>query len=87
MNPLTSLRNYKSDAKQGTSLLSIICPPSMDIKDLRDLIKHEISTAVNIKGNSNRKSVVSSLNKVKSFVSSLKKIPDTGIAIFSGEYI
>lgn len=80
------MRNYRSDSKQPTSLISLVIPHS-DISNVRDLVRKEAATAINIKGNSNRKSVMAALSKVKTAVFSMKSIPDTGIAIFAGEYI
>lgn len=86
MDALNLMRNYRSENKQPTSLISLVVP-NTDISNVRELIRKETSTASNIKGNSNRKSVLSALTKIKSIFFSMKTIPDTGIAVFSGEYI
>lgn len=80
------VKNYTSDPKENTSLITIISP-KMNVQFLRDLIKQEKTTAENIKNNSNRKSVMIALKNVESAVEDMKKIPDNGIAIFAGRYI
>ncbi len=83
---MDALKNYKASPKEVTSLISIISP-CIDIQQLRDLVKHEMTTAVNIKNNSNRKSVLAALSKVNTTLSTLRRIPDNGIGIFAGQYI
>lgn len=51
---------------------------------LRDLIKHEQTTAVNIKSNVNRKSVQTALVATLSALNTIKSIPPNGVAIFAG---
>ena len=81
------LRNYKPDnSSQTTSLVSIISP-KCDPGLIRRLVKQEQTTAHNIKNNLNRKSVVEALSNIWSKIEGLKAIPDTGIAIYAGQYI
>jgi len=47
-------------------------------------VKNEKTTAVNIKNNSNRKSVLAALRKLESAVKTIRSIPDNGIAIYVG---
>ena len=83
---LELIKNHRSEAKQATSLITIISP-CIPVQQLRDLIKREQTTVCNIKSNSNRKSATCALNRAFSALVGYKHIPETGIAIFSGQYI
>jgi peptide subunit release factor 1 (eRF1) len=81
---LAFIKTYRSDL--STSLVSLIVPP-MTLQPLKDMVKSELSTAGNIKNRQNRQSVMAALTKVHSVVSDMKTIPDTGMAIYAGQYI
>ena len=65
-------------------MISIISPHS-DINNIRNLVKQEKATAVNIKSNTNRKSVVVTLRKLSSTLKAIDTIPENGIALFANE--
>ena len=83
---LEFLKKYKADAKQTTSLISLISPTT-DVQQLRNLIRQEQTTAGNIKSAVNRKSVQIALNNVANKLATIKQIPSEGIAIYAGQYI
>lgn len=84
---LNTLKASKPDnSKQTTSAVSIISPKTT-ISSLREFIKHEQTTASNIKNNTNRKSVLDALTRAYSIASNLNSIPNEGIAIFTSCYI
>lgn len=87
MSTLDFLRNYKPNNSKQTSSLITIISPKISVQQLRDLVKGEQTTAINIKNNTNRKSVQAALSNIWTVVSSLKEIPREGIAIYSGQYI
>lgn len=70
----------------GTSNVTIIAP-KMDVNDLKSFVLSEIATARNIKSAQNRKAVGESLRSMQMKLKSLKEIPDTGIAMYAGQYI
>jgi peptide subunit release factor 1 (eRF1) len=76
-----------AEVEYDTSCITFICPGSMNIIDLKARIKHEITTAVNIKSNNNRKSVIQNLKRVDAYVSAMRAMPKNGIAIFAGSFI
>ena len=80
------IKSQKSDCKKATSLITFISP-CIPVQQLRDMIRREMTTACNIKSNSNRKSVQSALNQAFSAILLYKQLPEQGIAIFTGQYI
>ncbi len=87
MEDLSFLKTYRPDcSKQTTSLVTIISP-HCNIQQLKDMVKHEQSTAKNIRNRMNRQSVSDALTKLSSKLSDMKSVPESGIAMFSGQYI
>lgn len=82
---LQTIREYKPD-HAGTSMISLIIPPSANLSDLRQMMKKEYQTANNIKSNTNRKSVLSALTKLTETLKTLK-MSDSGIALYAEQYI
>jgi hypothetical protein len=81
------LKSCKPDnSKQTTSAVTIISPKCV-LSTLREFIKHEQTTAANIKNNTNRKSVLDALTRAYTIASTLDSIPNEGIAIFTSCYI
>lgn len=74
----------KSDCT--TSCISIITPET-SVSDLRNFVNKEKTTARNIKSNSNRKSVLEGLSKISAYLDSIKNIPSSGIALYTGSLI
>lgn len=69
-----------------TSCISIITPP-MQKADLKTFVIKELATARNIKSNTNRKSVMTGLSKVSTYLDSIRQIPANGLAIFAGSLV
>jgi len=85
---LTYLRDYKPRVYTGaTSMISLIVPPTTNLTDLRQTMKREAQTATNIKSSSNRKSVQTALRCVNEYLKTLKTPPDTGLALFSEQFV
>lgn len=84
---LDFLQNYKSPSGNPTSMISLIIPPDTNIEKLRGRLTHEVATSTNIKDKSNRLSVGVALNKITDYLKSVKNLPDTGIAIYSEQYL
>jgi peptide chain release factor subunit 1 len=88
MEQLKYVQNYKPKVRTGpTSMVSLIIPPGTNIADLRQTMKREGQTASNIKSNTNRKSVQSAISSLTEYLKTMKQLPETGIALFSEQYI
>jgi peptide subunit release factor 1 (eRF1) len=69
-----------------TGLISLYIPFSSNaVNQASALLKHELTTAVNIKSRSNRKSVQRSIQIILNDLST-RVIPNSGIALFAGEW-
>jgi len=87
MEQLRLLQTYKSPFPSATSMVTLIIPPKTQLSDIRQTMRKEAQTASNIKSNTNRKSVLSALTKINECLRPLKSIPQTGLALFSEQYI
>ncbi len=75
------LEQYKGRA---TELISVYIPEGQNIYTVADQLEAEKSTAKNIKSTATRKNVTNALEKITRFLKTLKKTPENGIALFSG---
>ena len=80
---LTSIQSYRGS---GTSMISLIVPPSTNLADLRQKMLCEYQTARNIKDNVNRKSVQQALVKLNEVLKTIQ-MPPMGFALFTEQYI
>lgn len=88
MEQLQYVREYKPKVYGGpTSMVSLIIPPGTNMADLRQRMKAEYQTATNIKSNTNRKSVKNAISSIVEYLKPLKALPETGIALYSEQYI
>lgn len=88
MITIEKIRDYKPPQSGGpTSMITLIIPPNTNTTMLRQKINYEYQTAGNIKNNSNRKSVKKALKHIQTYLKNIKKIPDTGIALYSEQLI
>lgn len=88
MTTIEKIRDYKPLQNKGpTSMISLIIPPSTNTTILRQKINYEYQTAGNIKNNSNRKSVKKALKNLQTYLKNVKKLPETGIALYSEQSI
>lgn len=69
----------------GTSLVSLYIPSGSRIHDYNNLIKHELSTANNIKSKKVKNNVQSALKSIQQRLKLHKTVPENGLAIFAGE--
>lgn len=83
LDKLLNLNNYKGT---GTSIVSLVIPPKMQVSAVCNHITKELGTASNIKDKTNRKSVIDALKSTEHFYKSLKQIPCNGIATYCGQY-
>lgn len=87
MENLDFIRDYQSSENTPTSMVSLIVPPSYNLDKLRQKMIQEQSTASNIKNRLNRQSVQSALTKINVYLKEIRDIPNTGIALFSEQYL
>ena len=78
---LEQLEKYKG---KHTELVTIYVPAGYDINSVQRQLGAEKSTAKNIKSTSTRKNVIDALEKIIRELKTLKKTPENGLAIFSG---
>lgn len=84
---MDQLHKLKKCKGTGTSIVTLIIPPTMKVCQVTNHLSDEISTASNIKDKCNRKSVIDALKTSISFFKNVKNIPDTGLAIYAGWYV
>ena len=71
----------------GTSLISYYISGGYPIGKVNAFLTREEKTASNIKNRVNRQSVESALRSTASKVKLFKNIPDTGLVLFSGQWV
>tara|TARA_Y100000310_G_scaffold328062_1_gene395516 strand:+ start:50472 stop:52853 length:2382 start_codon:yes stop_codon:yes gene_type:complete len=67
-----------------TELVSVYIPAGYDVNVVQRQLGGEKSTAKNIKSSGTRKNVMEALDKIVRYLKGLKKTPENGLAIFSG---
>ena len=78
---LEKLEKYKG---RHTELVTIYVPAGYDINSVQRQLGAEKSTAKNIKSTGTRKNVIDALEKLIRELKTLKKTPENGLALFSG---
>lgn len=78
---LEELAKYKG---RHTELISVYIPAGYDVNSVQRQIEAEKSTAKNIKSTATRKNVSDALDKIVRHLKTLKKTPENGLALFSG---
>nr|QBK87930.1 MAG: peptide chain release factor 1, N-fragment [Marseillevirus LCMAC202] len=81
------LRQLSVSSGSGTSLISYYIPGGYPIGKVNAFLTRETATASNIKSRVNRQSVQSALRAVCSKTKLYKSIPDTGLVLFSGQWV
>lgn len=84
---MTDLSFLESCRGQGTSLVTLILSAGSQPSDITRRITAEMSAASNIKSRVNRLSVQSALRSIMAYAKTQRKLSDTGVAIFSGQYV
>ncbi len=78
---LAELREYQG---RGTELITVYITPGYPVSDIAAKLRDEYSQASNIKSKSTQKNVQAALEKIMAILKTIKKVPDTGLAIFCG---
>jgi len=71
----------------GTSLISYYIPSKYPIGKVNAFLTQEASTAGNIKSRVNRQSVESALRHILAKTKLYRSIPNTGLVLFSGQWV
>ena len=69
---------------RGTELVSLYVPPGKQISEVLNTLRQEHGTAANIKSDATRNNVQDAITKVQQRLKLFKKVPETGLVIFSG---
>jgi peptide chain release factor subunit 1 len=78
------LEELKKHKGRHTELISVYISKGYDINFVQKQLEAEKATAKNIKSTSTRKNVIDALDKIVRHLKSLKKTPENGLALFSG---
>ena len=78
---LEKLEKYKG---RHTELVTVYVPAGYDINSVQRQLEAEKSTAKNIKSSATRRNVIDALEKLVRELKTLKKTPENGLALFSG---
>ena len=84
MEELQRLSQFKGF---GTSILNMSIPPNVSVSQILTHLQTELGTASNIKSPKNRKSVQDAVKSSIVFFKNWTKIPETGMAVYSGWYV
>lgn len=85
---MKKLLKYLQNARgNGTSMISLILPPKDQLSRAAKLLIDEYGTASNIKSRVNRLSVQSAITSAQQRLKLFTKLPENGLAIYSGALI
>lgn len=69
---------------RGTELVSLYVPPGKQLSEVTNNLRQEYGTAANIKSDTTRNNVQDAITKVQQRLKLFKKVPETGLVVFSG---
>lgn len=78
------LKELASKRARHTELISVYIPPETELAKVINQLKDEQGTASNIKSTSTRKNVQTALERMVQHLRLFKKVPEHGLAVFSG---
>jgi peptide chain release factor subunit 1 len=78
---LLELEDHKG---RHTELITVYIPADYDVNSVQKQLEAEKSTAKNIKSTATRNNVIDALEKIIRHLKALKKTPENGLALFSG---
>ena len=78
------IKSLTSARGDGTSMISLICPPREQIAKVNSMLTVEAGTASNIKSRVNRQSVMSAISSTQQRLKLYNRIPDNGLVLFVG---
>jgi peptide chain release factor subunit 1 len=80
-----NLEILKNKTGFHTALISLFVPPNRKLHEAISYLKNEISESTNIKSKTNRKNVLDSISTLISKLRSIKKVPENGLILYSGQ--
>lgn len=78
---IKTLKGYRGN---GTSLITLLIPPTDQISKITKLLTEEYHSASNVKSRVNRQSICDALTSVQQKLKLYRAVPDNGLAIFCG---
>jgi len=82
---LEDVVNELSEHKgRHTEFISVLIPEGYDVNSVQRQLEAEKATAKNIKSSQTRKNVIEALEKIVRYLKDLKRTPENGLALFSG---
>lgn len=69
---------------QGTELITIYIPPGHQVSEITNKLREEAGQAMNIKSKQTRKNVTSAIERLLHALKNMKKPPEHGLVLFSG---
>eukprot|EP00768_Dysnectes_brevis_P003344 gnl/Dysnectes_brevis/239_a270_2921.p1 GENE.gnl/Dysnectes_brevis/239_a270_2921~~gnl/Dysnectes_brevis/239_a270_2921.p1 ORF type:complete len:439 (+),score=192.83 gnl/Dysnectes_brevis/239_a270_2921:933-2249(+) len=81
------LEKIDSVSGNGTSVISLIIPPTETVAGITGLLSQEYGTASNIKSRLNRLAVQSAITSAQNRLKLYHRIPENGLVVYSGSVI
>ncbi len=78
------VEELSSHKGRHTELITVYIPAGYDVNSVQKQLEAEKSTAKNIKSTATRKNVIDALEKIIRQLKGIKKTPENGLAVFSG---
>jgi peptide chain release factor subunit 1 len=78
------IKELATKRARHTELISVYIPPGTELAKVINQIKDEQGTATNIKSTTTRKNVTTALERLVQHLRLFKKVPEHGLAVFSG---
>jgi len=81
------LKSLEEARGNGTSMITLIIPPTDQISRINKLLSDEMGTASNIKSRVNRLSVLSAITSAQQKLKLYSRVPVNGLVIYSGQVV
>ena len=78
------IKNLAEARGNGTSMISLVMPPTEDIPKINQMLTNEFGTASNIKSRVNRLSVLSAIKSTQERLKLYNKMPKNGLVVYCG---
>lgn len=78
------IKNLAEARGNGTSMISLVMPPTEDVAKINHMLTNEFGTASNIKSRVNRLSVLSAIKSTQERIKLYNKMPVNGLVIYCG---
>ena len=78
------IKNLANARGNGTSMISLVMPPTEDVGKINHMLTNEFGTASNIKSRVNRLSVLSAIKSTQERIKLYNKVPINGLVIYCG---